>query len=264
LGAPNLDEAVALAHRLADASGPIVRSYFRRPLGVEQKPDLSPVTVADQQAEAAIRDILARERPRDGIYGEEHGAVSTDAEYVWVIDPIDGTKAFVTGRPTFGTLIGLAHQGRFVVGVIDQPVLGERWVGAIDRPTLLNGRPITARSCPSVSRAFLNATTPDMFLGKDAEAFDAVAGRAMVTTYGGDCYAYGLVAEGFIDLVIEARLKPYDYAALAPVIEGAGGIMTDWHGAALDLDSDGRVVAAGDALVHQEVLELMRVSPGGR
>ena len=260
MGASYLDEAVALAHRLADASGPILRRYFRRPLGVEQKADLSPVTVADREAEAAIRDILARERPQDGVYGEEHGAVSTDAEYVWVIDPIDGTKAFVTGRPTFGTLIGLAHEGRFVLGVIDQPVLGERWIGAIDRPTLLNGEPISARSCPSLSEAFLNATTPDMFRGRDADAFGAASRRAKMTTYGGDCYAYGLLAEGFIDVVIEAQLKPYDYAALAPVIEGAGGIMTDWQGRALDLDSDGRVVAAGDALVHQEVIDAMGLS----
>ena len=253
-----LDDAVALVHRLADASGPIIRRYFRRPVTITQKEDRSPVTVADQEAEAAIRDILGRERPGDGIYGEEHGAVATDAEFVWVIDPIDGTKAFVTGRPTFGTLIGLAHNGRFVLGLIDQPVLGERWVGAMDRPTVLNGRAVAVRSCPSLADAFLNATTPDMFRGRDAEAFAAASSRAKVTTYGGDCYAYGLLAEGLIDVVIEAQLKPYDYAALGPVIEGAGGIVTDWSGDPLGLSSDGRVVAAGDPLAHQEALGLLR------
>lgn len=250
----DLDAAVGLVHRLADASGPILRQYFRNPLGVEQKEDRSPVTIADREAELAIRGMLRSERPQDGILGEEHGVQDLDADYVWVIDPIDGTKAFVTGRPTFGTLIALAHRGQFIVGAIDQPVLGERWLGALGRPTTLNGKTIKVRDCPALSDAFLNTTTPEMFIDSDADAFQAVATKAKVTTYGGDCYAYGLVAEGLIDIVIEARLKPYDYAALVPIVEGAGGIMTDWQGEALTLESDGRVVAAGDRRAHLEAL----------
>ncbi|HYH20230.1 MAG TPA: histidinol-phosphatase [Azospirillum sp.] len=246
---------VALAERLADSGGAVVRRYFRTPVAVDDKADASPVTIADREAERAIRAIIEAERPDDGIVGEEHGNKNTDAEYVWVIDPIDGTKSFITGRPIFGTLIALLHRGRPILGVIDQPVIGDRWIGAAGRPTTHNGQPATVRACVGgLGAAMLGTTSPDLFPGGDVHAFRRVAAAAKVTVYGGDCYTYGLLASGYYDLVVEAGLKLYDFAALVPVITGAGGIMTDWRGRPLDATSDGHVIAAGDARTHAEAL----------
>jgi histidinol phosphatase-like enzyme (inositol monophosphatase family) len=253
------DGLIDLAGRMADAAAAVTRHWFRRRPDVDTKADASPVTIADRQAEAAIRAILAAERPDDGIIGEEHGAERPDARHVWVIDPIDGTKAFITGKPTFGTLIALLEDGRPVLGVIDQAIVGDRWIGMTGRPTLFNGAPAATRSCPAdLDGALLAATAPDMFDTPPLwSAFDRVSKRCAATTWGADCYAYGLLASGFLDLVIEAHLKLYDYAALVPVIEGAGGVMTDWSGAALGRDSDGRVVAAGDRAAHATALDLL-------
>lgn len=260
---PSVDAAlIALAGRLADAASEVTRHWFRRLEAVDTKADASPVTVADRDAEAAVRRILADERPADGIVGEEHGTVRADARHVWVIDPIDGTKAFITGKPTFGTLVALLEDGQPVLGVIDQPVVGDRWVGAAGRPTLFNGAPARTRACADLGRAMLAATAPDMFQGPDAEAFGRVASRCAATVWGGDCYAYGLMAAGFGDLVIEACLKLYDFAALVPIVTGAGGVMTDWTGAPLGAGSDGRVIAAGDARMHREAVALLGSSAG--
>ncbi|MFQ5938548.1 MAG: histidinol-phosphatase [Alphaproteobacteria bacterium] len=252
-----LEPFIDLAERLADASGAIVRRYFRAALEVEDKPDESPVTVADREAEAAIRELIEDAFPDHGIVGEEYGAVRADAKYVWVLDPIDGTKSFITGKPLFGTLIGLLHEGAAVLGVIDQPVLGERWLGARGRPTTLNGRPVHVRPCGELGRAALYATSPHMFEGADKQAFARVRDAVKLPLYGADCYAYGLLACGFADLVVEASLAAYDYCGVVAVIEGAGGVITDWTGAPLGLGSDGRVVAAGDRRSHERALELL-------
>lgn len=252
-----LEPFIDLAERLADTSGAIVRRYFRTTLEVEDKPDGSPVTVADREAEAAIRELIEEAFPDHGIVGEEYGAVRADAKYVWVLDPIDGTKSFITGKPLFGTLIGLLHEGAAVLGVIDQPVLGERWLGACGRPTTLNGRPVHVRPCGELGRAALYATSPHMFEGADKQAFARVRDAVKLPLYGADCYAYGLLACGFADLVVEASLAAYDYCGVVAVIEGAGGVITDWTGAPLGLGSDGRVVAAGDRRSHERALELL-------
>ncbi len=252
-----LEPFIDLAERLADASGAIIRRYFRTTLEVEDKPDKSPVTVADREAEAAIRELIEEAFPDHGIVGEEYGAVRADAKYVWVLDPIDGTKSFITGKPLFGTLIGLLHEGAAVLGVIDQPVLGERWLGARGRPTTLNGRPVHVRPCGELGRAALYATSPHMFEGADEQAFARVRDAVKLPLYGADCYAYGLLACGFADLVVEASLAAYDYCGVVAVIEGAGGVITDWTGAPLGLGSDGRVVAAGDRGSHERALELL-------
>src|SRR3954449_1700566 len=196
------DDVVDLAVRLADAAGSVIRRYYRTPFAVDDKPDSSPVTIADREAEAAIRAILAAERPDDGIVGEEHGTTNGDADWLWVIDPIDGTKSFITGRPTFGTLVALLYRGRPVLGVIDQPIVGDRWIGAAGRQTLLNGRPARVRACPTLDRATINTTSPDLFGPDDYAAFRRVATGVKLTMYGGDCYAYGLLAAGFVDLVV--------------------------------------------------------------
>ena len=239
-------EFVALAHALADAAGAVARRYFRQPITIDQKPDLTPVTIADREAEAAMRDLIAARFPGHGIIGEEHGRVRDDAEFVWVLDPIDGTKNFISGIPLFGTLIGLAQRGRPVLGVIDQPVLRERWVGSAGAAATMNGAAIRTRACAALGRATLYSTSPDMFLGEDAARFARLKSAVKLARYGADCYAYAQLASGFIDLVVERDLKPYDYCALVPVIEGAGGRIADWNGRGLDLGSDGRVIACGD------------------
>ncbi len=245
---------VDLGRRLADASGAVIRRYFRTPVAVDDKADESPVTIADREAEAAIRAIVAVERPDHGIIGEEHGSDRPDAEWVWVIDPIDGTKSFITGRPIFGTIIALLHGGVPVLGVIDQPIVGDRWVGAAGHGTTFNGAAARVRACPSLGAAILGTTSPDAFAGDDFAAFRRVAGGVKIPIYGGDCYSYGLVAAGHLDLVVESGLKLYDWAGLVPVVVGAGGVMTDWSGRPLALGSDGRVVAAGDPACHAAAL----------
>ena len=248
------EEDILLAGRLADAAGAAIRPYFRARFDIETKADLSPVTQADRAAESAIREILNVERPEDGIFGEEYGVEREGAERVWVIDPIDGTRSFIAGRPIFGTLIALVEAGRPVLGVIDQPIGGDRWLGAVGRPTLLNGAPAHTRACAGLARAHLATTGPGYFSAEERERFEALSAAARDTLWGGDCFNYGLVASGHLDLVVEAGLKLYDFAALVPVVEGAGGRMCDWSGAPLTGASDGRVVAAGDARIVDEVL----------
>jgi inositol-phosphate phosphatase/L-galactose 1-phosphate phosphatase/histidinol-phosphatase len=249
---------IDLANRLADASRPILRSYYRRKLDVETKSDASPVTQADREAEAAIRALIGATFPHHGIFGEEFGKERADAEYVWVLDPLDGTRAFVTGRPTFGTLISLTRDGAPLLGLIDMPVLGDRWIGAVGYPTTLNGERVSVRACPSLAEAYLSASIPLMFdTPEKRQKFDAVQAKVRSTTFGGDCYQYGMVATGFLDIVIECSLVEYDYLALTPIIEGAGGRITDWHGNGLTMGSGDRVVATGDARAHDEALAIL-------
>jgi histidinol phosphatase-like enzyme (inositol monophosphatase family) len=240
------DADLELAGRLADAAGAAIRPFFRKPFMMEAKADLSPVTEADRAAEAAMRAILAEERPGDGVIGEEYGRDREDAERVWVLDPIDGTRSFVAGRPIFGTLVALLHRAKPVLGVIDQPISGERWLGASGQPTTLNGMPIGTRPCDAIGQAHLATTGPGYFTPESWIAFERVRTAARDTLWGGDCYNYGLLAAGHLDLVIEDGLKLYDFAALIPIVEGAGGAMRDWQGRPLDMHSDGKVIAAGD------------------
>jgi histidinol phosphatase-like enzyme (inositol monophosphatase family) len=201
-----------------------------------------------------MRAILNKRVPAHGIFGEEHGAERTDAEYVWVLDPIDGTKAFITGMPVFGTLIALLHRGVPVLGVIDQPILRERWLGAAGRPSTLNDKPIKVRACPTLANAYMYSTAPIMFPGPLEQRHMGLAKQTKLFRWGGDCYAYGLLAAGHVDLVVENALKLYDFAALVPVIQGAGGLITDWRGKMLDMNSGGSVLAAGDPAVHRAAM----------
>jgi inositol-phosphate phosphatase/L-galactose 1-phosphate phosphatase/histidinol-phosphatase len=255
--ASELDAFLTLALRLADAAGAEIRPHFRRPLIVDDKPDLTPVTVADRAAEAAMRTLIEAHYPGHGIIGEEFGRVREEAEFVWVLDPIDGTKSFISGVPLFGTLIALTRRRRPMLGIIDQPISRERWVGAAGRRTMLNGAPVRSRACPSLAAATLFATTPDMFRDENAAAFARLSAAVKLVRYGADCYAYGLLAAGFVDLVLEANLKPYDFCAMVPIVEGAGGVATDWRGEALDLASDGRILVAGDRRAHSAALALL-------
>jgi inositol-phosphate phosphatase/L-galactose 1-phosphate phosphatase/histidinol-phosphatase len=204
-----------------------------------------------------MRELIHARFPDHGIIGEEFGRERDDAELVWVLDPIDGTKSFISGVPLFGTLIALSQRGRPVVGVIDQPISRERWVGAAGRPSTMNGQKLRCRACPALGGAAVFATSPDMFRGDDATAFARLSAAAKLVRFGADCYAYGLLALGCIDLVVEASLKPYDFSAMLPIIEGAGGIATDWHGDPLTIASDGRVLVAGDSRAHEQALALL-------
>jgi len=263
---------VDLAHKLADAAAAITRQYFRAPFDVETKLDASPVTIADKQAETAMRELLTQHVPEHGVFGEEHGVKfgsGAGTPYMWVLDPIDGTKSFITGKPLFGTLISLLYNGTPVLGIIDQPILKERWLGVAGKPSTLNGQPISTRPCQDISKAYLYATTPHMFEGASEAAFNRVRDAVRIPMYGCDCYAYGLLAAGHTDIVCEADLKPYDYMALVPIIKGAGGCITDWAGGALswqpnpgdtDLVSSwpNEVLATGDARVHEVALKLLQ------
>jgi myo-inositol-1(or 4)-monophosphatase len=218
------------------------------------------VTRADRDAEAAMRALLLARFPEHGVMGEEHGTIRGDAEWLWVLDPIDGTRAFLTGRPLFGTLIGLLHRGRPVLGVIDQAATGERWIGVAGQATRFAGPfggTAGCRPCAALAEAELAATSPDVFTEATAPRFDALKRRVRRTSWGGDCYAYGLLALGLLDIVADDTMKPWDWAALVPVVEGAGGRVTDWRGAPLTLDSAGDVLAVGDAALLPQVSALL-------
>ncbi len=251
---------LTLAHALADKAGAVIGRYFRTAVAIDDKADESPVTIADREAERVMRDHVAATCPDHGIIGEEYGADRPDADWVWVFDPIDGTKAFITGKPSFGTLICLMYRGTPVLGVIDQPILKERWIGAVGHGASFNGAPIRARACPDVGAAALYSTDPTMFRGADADAFARLTEAVKLRRFGADCYAYGLLASGFIDLVCEADLKLYDFAAVVPIITEAGGLVTDWRGKPPGPDSDGRILAAGDAACHAQALAVLGVA----
>jgi len=254
-----LDDDIALALRLADAAGAVIRPHFRAQVASERKADASPVTLADRGAEDAMRRILDSERPDDTIIGEEFGTKEGSSGRSWVLDPIDGTTAFLAGRPIFGTLIALMVDGWPVMGVIDQPIAKERWVGATGRPTTLNGTPVRTRPCRELSEASIATTGPHYFSDHDGEHFMGLAAktdyRRMVM--GGDCYNYAMLASGHLDIVCEANLKIYDWAALVPVVEGAGGCMADWNGEPLNASSDGHVLELGDAARLEDVVEAL-------
>lgn len=248
------DRLVAFAAELADIARPLSRRWFRQALAVDMKADESPVTIADREIEQALRQRIVATFPEHGIFGEEGGRARMDAETLWVIDPIDGTRSFISGWPLFGMLLAVLWRGRPLVGQIDMPQLNERWVGVAGRPTLFNGAAVRTSGCAVLEAATLYTTSPDAFSADELHVFEAVSANVRTRRFGGDCYSYGLVAAGFIDLVVEAGLQPYDYLALVPVIEGAGGVISDWQGRPLGIGSDGRVVAAATPALHAAAL----------
>jgi histidinol phosphatase-like enzyme (inositol monophosphatase family) len=250
---------IAFAGRLADTSGSILRQRFRQPFVTEIKPDRSPVTAVDKEVESRLRHMIAAEYPNHGIIGEEYGADRADADYVWVLDPIDGTKSFITGRPLFGSLIALCHRRRPVLGIIDHPALGtgERWIGAVGRPTLHNGVAVRVRPCADPAAAALFSSSPHSSRPENERAFDHLRRAVRQVLYSSDCYAYGLIASGYADLCVEFGIGIHDFLAAVPVIEGAGGIITDWSGAPLTIASGGNVIAAGDRELHRGVLAML-------
>eukprot|EP00178_Gracilaria_changii_P014343 TRINITY_DN40482_c0_g1_i1.p1 TRINITY_DN40482_c0_g1~~TRINITY_DN40482_c0_g1_i1.p1 ORF type:complete len:676 (-),score=103.09 TRINITY_DN40482_c0_g1_i1:3746-5773(-) len=252
-------EILDTAVRAADIAGAIIRKYFRKPIEICFKQDESPVTKADKEVESAVRALISETFPKHGIIGEEHGSDFTQlvSEYQWIIDPIDGTKAFMTGRPTFATLIAVARHGVPLLGIIDQPISQERWIGVADEQTTLNGVPVRVREPPVLSECVMQATTPDMFVGWDGVLFRKLSAQAKGVVYGSDCYAYAMLASGFADLVVEADLKVWDFMALVPVVTGAGGFMGGWNGLSLSVESEGRVIAAAGQKLFGEVSQIL-------
>ncbi len=257
---PSLDHAIRTAHDAADAAGAAIRPHFRMAVTVDRKQDSSPVTIADRAAEQAMRAIIAARHPDHGVLGEEFGLERADSPWRWVLDPIDGTRAFITGRPVFGTLIALLHDGVPVLGMIDQPITGERWTGEVGQKTIFHGPfggEAGTRRCASLAEAELSATSPDM-LGGAWPRWQRLSAKVRRTSWGGDCYAYGLLALGQIDIVAERDLKIWDWAALVPVVEGAGGRMVDWQGRRLTEASAGDAIAVGDAQLLDDAIESLK------
>jgi myo-inositol-1(or 4)-monophosphatase len=258
---PSFAGLLATAHALADRAGAVILPHFRTGFVIDHKGgDLfDPVTAADRAAEMAIREALAELCPSHGIFGEEYGALRADAEYCWVVDPIDGTRAFIVGQPLWGTLIGLKRAGVPLLGLMDQPFVGERFFSG-ERESFFSRGGTTGRmhtrSCPQLNEALLTASSPDLFtMEEERERFERLARRVRLRRFGGDCYNYCLLALGQIDLVVEAGLQTYDILPLIPIIERAGGIVTTWDGG--DATEGGRIVAAGDKRLHEAALKLL-------
>ncbi|MDH5722992.1 MAG: histidinol-phosphatase [Alphaproteobacteria bacterium] len=256
-----MQQFLKLANRLADKSGEIIKSYFRQSFEVKIKKDLSPVTEADRKVEEVLRAMIEAECPDHGIIGEEFGEKESKSDLTWVLDPIDGTKSFVMGRPTFGTLIALCQDNTPLLGIIDQPILQERWVGLDKQQTTMNGKPVSTRPCTSLEDAVIASTTPNMFDNSEYGKAYTIFNNGETLAWGGDCYMYGLIASGYMDIAFECNLKPYDFAALVPVITGAGGHISNWRGDPLTLKSTGEVIAVGDKNLWPEIDRLIRKSP---
>ncbi len=251
----------AFVDELATVSGEAILPFFRTSLGVEDKGSAAgfdPVTAADRAAETAMRTLIKRSFPEHGIVGEEYGNENTDAEYVWVLDPIDGTKSFITGMPAWGSLIGLTRNGAAVFGMMHQPFIRERFSGnggAAHYRGPAGERELHVRPCATLADAMVFTTNPRLMNEADRAAFGGVESAVRLSRYGGDCYAYCMLASGHVDLVIETGLKPHDIVALIPIIEGAGGIVTSWEGGSAV--KGGRVIAAGDKRAHAAAMKLL-------
>ena len=254
-----MDRLIAAAEAAADVAGAVIRPFFRAGVGADLKSDRSPVTIADRTAEQAMRAVLTERCPDHGILGEEFGLDRPNARMRWVLDPIDGTRAFITGRPTFGTLIALLEEDTPILGIIDQPITGERWIGARGLRTEFRG-PLGGRAgcrrCQRIGDAELSCTSPEM-LGDDTPRWQRLRGAVRRNYWGGDCYAHGLVALGQIDIVAESDMKIWDWAPLVAVVEGAGGRVTDWSGKPLHPNGDGRVLSVGDPGLLPHVVALL-------
>ncbi|WP_244472000.1 histidinol-phosphatase [Prosthecomicrobium hirschii] len=259
-----MPELIAFLDQLADAAGKAILPHFRTPMAVEDKTEagtgrrFDPVTVADRAAETAMRSLIGLHHPQHGILGEEFGSERTDAEHVWVLDPIDGTRAFISGVPVWGTLIGLKTNGVPSLGMMAQPFTGERYAGDTRRAWYRGPdgeKVLKSRACAELADAVLFTTTPALFEGPDQEAYRRVEASVRLARYGCDCYAYCMVAAGHVDLVVEAGLQAYDIVALIPVIEGAGGVVTNWTGGSAA--DGGKVVASGDPRLHEKALRLL-------
>ena len=263
------NELISFVNLLSDKSGNIIKKYFRQSnFDEKNKEDDSPVTIADMQAELIIRELIKEKFPNHGIIGEEFDSWQENADFKWVIDPIDGTTSFIIGRPIFGTLIALLYKNKPILGVINQPITQERWIGIDNIGSFFNGKKIENLSkVKNLSEAILCATSPYFFSenSNDLKFFESLKNKTKYQNhggaiYGGDCYLFGLVALKYVDIVLERGLKKCDFMALPPIINNAGGKITDWQGNDINFNSDGRVLACSNADIHQQILNLRQVN----
>ncbi|MBL6664703.1 MAG: histidinol-phosphatase [Rickettsiales bacterium] len=253
-------ELIDFAHYLADLSSKVAQKYFRsQNTGEVTKEDDSPVTKADRGIEELIRQEINKKYPDHGIIGEEFANTNIDADYIWILDPIDGTSSFIIGRPLFGTLIALTYKGQSILGIVNQPITNERWLGIKDQGAFFQGQKINTRNCQNISNSVMCASSSFYFKDEDEIMFKELCKLTKYqkiggVVYGGDCYSYASLASGFIDIVIDPGLQVYDYAALQPIITEAGGVMTDFQGNDLNLQSNVKLVACANKELHQEVI----------
>jgi len=253
----NSEALLAFAEVLAGEARQLVHAANAAPKDIQYKSDGSPVTDLDRRIEKRMRVLIEDRYPEHGIFGEEYDSRNLDAEFVWVLDPIDGTMAFIAGIPVYGTLIGLAHRGRPFLGVIEHPATNERWVGITGQFARHNGEAVRVRGCERLAEAVLTNSNPDFFNPAEFNAFSALKARIRYVQYGGSCYAYAKLASGCTDLAVDACYDPFDVFATIAVIEGAGGVVSDWTGQAIDLNWRGRILAAGSREIHQQALAIL-------
>ncbi len=255
--ASELKRLVECGLRAVETSGALIRECNRKPFDIQVKGDGSPVTSVDQAVEDRMREIIAAEHPDHGILGEERKAHAADSEFVWVIDPIDGTLAFLAGIPVFGTLLALLHDGTPVLGIIDMPMTAERWIGADGLQTTRNGKPVRSRSCADLSMALMSTSNPDYYDHTNAPALERLKRSTRFAVYGGSCMFYAQIASGRVDICIDVQFKACDYLALIPVVQGAGGVFTNWEGRAAGLHSGSQYIASGDPRAHEQALRIL-------
>ena len=263
-GQLDTDELALFLARLTALSRPIINTYFRALPDIMTKADSSPVTIADRSVEEALRRAISAQFPDDSILGEEFGlseALSADdgggsSAYKWVIDPIDGTMAFVSGKPAFGTLVGVTHNDQPIAGLIDMPVLDETYIGTADG-SVLNGNRLSTSQITTLADANIATTSPEAFSVRGLAAFNKISAQAKITNYGGDCHNFGLLAAGYIDAVIEDSLAPHDIMGVVQVMRGAGAMVTDFEGNDVDLATTSSLVCAGTAELHKAILALI-------
>ncbi len=256
---PPAEPFLRFAEQLADRARETTLHYFRQPLTIDSKADASPVTIADRQTEATLREMISARYPDHAILGEEHG-ISGDSDWQWILDPIDGTKSFISGFPIYCTLIALLYQGRPILCLIDMPVLKERFIATAEGDSQLNGQPIHTRQTSELTHAICYSTDPIMFSHTQQNRLEPLRQQLAMQRFTGDGYLYGMLAAGWIDLVIEADMKPYDFLPLVLVVERAGGVITDWEGQPLTLASDGNILAAATPALHQAALRQLQIS----
>ena len=253
----NLDELILFSNHLADESAKIIKKYFRTSLSVDKKEDETPVTIADKNTELKIRELIQENYPDHGILGEEYEEKNINSEYLWVIDPIDGTRSFIAGHKDFGTLIALLHNNKPIIGVINCPMHKERWVGVQGMKTLLNGEEVKTSNITSLNKSYV--VTSGLYFNNDnlRKGFEKIIEKTKYHRFGGDCYMYGMLASGLVEIVIEDTLKAYDYMALIPVIEGAGGKVSDKYGKTANIHSGGSIVASANSHLHKQLIDII-------
>ncbi len=253
----NLDEFADFSIHLADESEKIIKKYFRTSLDVDSKEDQSPVTIADKEVELKIREIIKNHYPEHGILGEEFDQTNIESEYIWVIDPIDGTRSFIAGHKDFGTLIALVYNNKPIVGIINCPMHNERWVGIINKETTMNNKVVKTSKTNVINESYF--CTSGLYLEDDhfKKSCDKIINKSKYYRLGGDCYMYGMIASGLIEIVLEDTLKTHDYMALIPVIEGAGGVVTDKYGSPVTINSDGSIVASANKSLHNQIINII-------